>query len=845
MPAHNEPVSNRLLIAGVASLGLVAVAVASLRATSPGEPPQAPAVSDAAAARAVIDRYCVTCHNQRLKTAGLALDALDLSTVGGSVEVWEKVVRKLRAHEMPPPNAPRPSAPVLARTAAWFEAAADAFAQANPNPGRVAVHRLNRREYANAIRDLLDLELDPRALLANDEPDQLSFENLASVLSVSPALLDNYLSAAYRVSRLALADPATPPVVETYTVPMNLVQDDRIGDDLPFGSQGGLFVTHHFPADGDYEFKVTLRRQLYLYLVGMGEPHQLDVRVDGKRVARFQVGGEGKGRTAPESFAGNTQGDPEWEVYMHTADEHLRVKVPVTAGSHSVGVSFVRRYREPEGILQPPQRGFARTTNELYYGSPAVDHVSIAGPFARADAASRQAPADSPSRRRIFTCRPAARRDSRESASEEPCARQILSALASRAYRRPLASADMDVLLDFFQAGRAEGGFESGIERGLERILASPSFLFRVVTRPPAPSGPFRLTDLDLASRLSFFVWSSIPDEALLREATAGRLRSPEMLRRQVRRLLADARSSALVDGFAIQWLKLGKIAGVVPDVDAFPDFDENLRDAMMQETRAFVATQLRENRPIPELISADYSFLNERLAKHYGIRDVYGSHMRKVGFTDGVRGGLLGQAAIMTATSYPNRTSPVLRGKWLLDTILGSPPPAPPPDVPSLEEGASKTGTLSMREQMEAHRRNPTCAACHVRMDPLGFSLENFDALGKYRTATAAGPVDSAATMPDGTEVRGVAGLKRLIAAEQDMFVRTFTEKLLSYALGRGIEASDMPAVRAIARQSASGGYRWSDIVEAIAVSTPFTMSTAPEAARPPGSPSRTSASR
>jgi mono/diheme cytochrome c family protein len=807
---------DRSLIAGVAVLGLIAVA--SLRAASPAEPPQAPTAADSVAARAVLDRYCVTCHNQRLKTGGLALDTLDLAAVGGNVEVWEKVVRKLRAHEMPPPTAPRPDAPTLARTAAWFESAADAHALANPNPGRVAVHRLNRREYTNAIRDLLDLQLDPKTLLANDEPDQLSFENLASVLSVSPALLDNYLSAAYRVSRLAMADPATPQVVETYTVPMSLVQDDRIGDDLPFGSQGGLFVTHHFPADGDYEFAVTLRRQLYLYLIGMGEPHQLDVRVDGRRVARFSVGGEGKGRTAPESFAGNTQGDPGWEVYMHTADEHLRVKVPVTAGSHTVAVSFVRRYREPEGILQPPQRGFARTTNELYYGSPAVDHISIAGPVPGRGDVPRRAATDSPSRRRIFTCRP-------PTAQQEQCARQILSALATRAYRRPVAAADVEVLLEFFQAGRAEGGFEAGIERGLERILASPSFLFRVVTAPPAAGGTFRLTDLDLASRLSFFLWSSIPDEELLREASAGRLRAPDALRRQVRRLLADRRSSALVDGFTVQWLKLGKIAGVVPDVDAFPDFDENLRDAMVQETRAFVASQLRDNRPIPELISANHSFLNERLARHYGVADVYGSHMRRVEFADGVRGGLLSQAAVMTATSYPNRTSPVLRGKWLLDNILGSPPPAPPADVPSLDESASKTKMLSMREQMEAHRRNPTCAACHVRMDPLGFALENFDALGKYRTATVAGPVDSAATMPDGTEVRGVAGLRQLIAGEQEMFVRTFTEKLLSYALGRGVEASDLPAVRAIARQSASGGYRWSDIVEAIATSTPFTM--------------------
>ena len=811
---------------------LASVSMRAIPSVQEAAPPASPAARDAADARALLDRYCVTCHNQRLKTAEVSLDTLDLAAVGDRVELSEKVVRKLRAGEMPPPGAPRPPAAELAGTAAWFESRLDAAAAARPNPGRVAVHRLNRREYTNAIRDLLGLELDQEALLADDEPDHQSFENLASVLSVSPALVDNYLAAAYRVSRLAMAGAAMSQVVETYTVPMNLVQDERIGDDLPFGSQGGLFVTHHFPADGDYEFAVTLRRQLYLYIIGMGEPHQLDVRIDGARVARFSVGGEGTGRAAPESFAGNTQGDPAWEVYMHTADEHLRVRVPVTAGTHAVSVSFVRRYREPEGILQPPQRGFARTTNELYRGSPAVDRVSIAGPLSQAGSGARPVVSDPASRRRIFVCRPAdarPRRGSRESSeSEDMCARQIFSKLATRAYRRPATEADLRTLLEFYRAGHAEGGFESGIERGLERVLAAPSFLFRVVT-PPASGGTFRLNDLDLASRLSFFLWSSIPDESLLADAIAGRLRLPDVLRRQVRRMLGDPRSSSLVDGFAMQWLKLGKIAGVVPDVDAFPDFDENLRDAMVQETRAFVASQLREDRPVPEMIAANYSFLNERLARHYGIPDVYGSHLRKVTFADGARGGLLGQAAIMTATSYPNRTSPVLRGKWLLDNILGSPPPAPPSDVPSLDESASKVKPVSIREQMEAHRRNPTCAACHVRMDPLGFSLENFDALGKWRSRTAAGPVDSVATMPDGAQIRGVAGLKALIASEKDMFVRTFTEKLLSYAVGRGVEATDMPAVRAITKRAASGGYRWSDLIEAMVASTPFTMSTTP----------------
>jgi mono/diheme cytochrome c family protein len=468
------------IVVAVAALGLLGlVSMQAVPAAQEAAAPAPRAVTDASVARTVLDRYCVTCHNQRLKSAGVSLDSLDLTALGDDVELSEKVVRKLRAREMPPPGAPRPPAAELARTATWLESMLDVAAATHPNPGRVAVHRLNRREYTNAIRDLLGLELDQKTLLADDEPDQQSFENLASVLSVSPALVDNYLAAAYRVSRLAMAGSAASRVVDTYTVPMNLVQDDRVGDDLPLGSQGGLFVTHHFPADGDYEFAVTLRRQLYLYIIGMGEPHQLDVRIDGARVARFSVGGEGTGRTAPESFAGNTQGDPGWEIYMHTADEHLRVRVPVTAGTHSVGVSFVRRYREPEGILQPPQRGFARTTNELYHGSPAVDHVSIAGPLSQPGSAARPAVSDSASRRRIFVCRPTAVRQ------EEVCARQIFSKLATRAYRRPATEADLRTLLEFYRAGRADGGFESGIERGLERILAAPSFLCTPMSREP------------------------------------------------------------------------------------------------------------------------------------------------------------------------------------------------------------------------------------------------------------------------------------------------------------------------------------------------------------------------
>jgi mono/diheme cytochrome c family protein len=764
--------------------------------------------------RAVLEKSCVTCHNERLKTAGLTLDKMDVERIGDGAEVWEKVARKFRTQEMPPPGRPRPDQATYGAIASFLEKALDDTAAAKPNPGSVAVHRLNRAEYANAVRDLLGLEVDAQSLLAADEPDHQSFDNIASVLSVSPALLDGYLSAAAKVSRLAVGDPTIIPVVDTYDVPAGLNQDDRINEDLPFGSQGGTAIRHHFPLDGEYKIKVLLRRQIYLYIIGMGEPHQMEVRVDGALVKRFTVGGEGKGMTTPESFVGNTQGDPAWEVYMQTADAGLEVRVPLKAGTREVGVSFVRNHWEPEGVLQPPQRGFARTSNELYYGKPAVAQVLIQGPYegVRAD--------DTPSRRKVFVCRPS------DSAAEEPCAKQILSTLARRAYRRPVTEEDVRTLLSFYKTGRAEGGFDVGIQRGLERILAGPSFLFRIERQPAhmAPGTVYRLSDLELASRLSFFLWSSIPDDELLDLANRGRLKDPQVLEQQVRRLLDDPRSKALVDNFANQWLKLGKIAGVVPDANAQPDFDENLREAMQLETQRFILSQLREDRSVMDLLTANYTYVNERLARHYRIPDIYGNHLRRVTFTDGVRGGLLGQASILTVTSYPDRTSPVVRGKWLLENMLGAPPPPPPPDVPALKESGTE-GPRSVRQRMEAHRRNPACAVCHVRMDPLGFSLENFDSLGKWRTVSDGAPIDAAAALPDGTQFEGVAGLRQLLVSHRDDFLRTFTEKLLAYSIGRGVEYYDLPAVRKITREAAANNYRWSSLIAGIVRSTPFTM--------------------
>jgi len=816
--------------------------------------PPSPAASN------IINRYCVTCHNGRLKTAGLALDGLDLQHVGDGAEQWEKVVTKLRTGEMPPPGRPRPDAATYAAVASALEQELDAAAAAKPHPGRVPVHRLNRTEYANAIRDLLGLEIDARALLSSDEADQEGFDNVASVLSVSPALLENYLSAARSLSRLAVGDPALHPVIDTFKISKALVQDERLGDDQPFGSQGGALIRYYFPLDAEYSIKVLLRRQEYDYIIGMGEPHEIDFRLDGVRLKRFKVGGEAKGMTNPENFAGNTQGDPEFEEYMHTADANLELRVPVKAGAHEVSVSFVKRFWEPEGVLQPPQTGFGRTTNEYYHGNPAVEIVSIGGPY------GVPATGDSPARRKVFIC----------NTRDEACARKILSTLAARAYRRPVTESDIQTLLDFYRAGRASElgvagvparaaarlrsngraasnlaselgvagvpseqrprvnraapNFDAGIQRGIERILAAPSFLFRIEREPVGVTAgsSYRLSDLDLASRLSFFLWSNIPDDELRDAAVRGKLNDRIALEQQVQRMLRDPRSKALVDNFASRWLELSKISGVVPDTELYPEFDENLRDAMEQETKLFVGSQVRDNRSVVELLTADYSFLNERLAAHYGIRNIYGNHFRRVTLTDRKRGGLLGQSSVLTVTSYPNRTSVTMRGRWLLANLLGAPPPPPPPDIPALKEAGAEGQPRSLRERMEQHRSNPACASCHQRMDPLGFSLENFDALGKWRTSSDGAAIDPSASFPDGTKFEGIEGLRTLLVSHKEDFVRTLSGKLLAYAIGRGLDYHDMPAIRRVVRDAATADYSWASVVAGIVTSTPFSMAVA-----------------
>ncbi len=766
--------------------------------------------------RALLDRYCVTCHNERLRTAGLTLDTVDVANVVGEAEVWEKVVRKLRAGAMPPGGRPRPDRGASAALVAWLETELDRAAAESPNPGRrPAVHRLNRTEYANAVGALLDLEVDARELLPADDTDVHGFDNIANVLSTSPALLERYMSAARKVSRRAIGIAPAGPSLHTYEVPQELFQAARMSEDLPFGSRGGFAIRHHFPVDAEYVIRVRLQRSLYGHVRGIATRHELDVRLEGALLQRFSVGGEDAGPPPPSGFAGTVDASPEWEKYASEADAGLDVRVRVKAGTRVVGVSFVPQVWVAEDVRQPRHTGFGADTSAMLESDPAVESVEIGGPY------GVEGPGETPSRERVFVCRPTGPSD------EATCAATILSTLARRAYRRPVTEADIETLLGFYNA-RPGASFDARIQLGLQMILADPEFLYRVEYDPPdLPDGTvYRISDLELASRLSFFLWSSIPDDELLAVATRGELSDPAVLRQQVRRMLADARSRALVENFTGQWLVLRNIKDVEPDPNLLPEFDENLREAFQRETELFVESQLRDDRSVVDLLSADYTFLNERLARHYGIPNVYGSHLRRVRVDGTERGGLLGHGSLLTVTSYPNRTSPVLRGKWLLENILGAPPPEPPPDVPALEERGADGQPQSVRARLEAHRANPVCAACHAPMDPLGFALEHFDAVGMWRSTDAGTPIDASGTLPDGRAFQGFAGLRELLVTEyRDQFVSTVVEKLLTYALGRELHYYDAPAVRQIRQTAASTDHRWSSIILGIIESTPFQM--------------------
>ena len=798
---------NSLLRAGVA-LAMLAAGVGSAAAG------QAGAETAAAPGRALLDRYCVACHNERLRTAGLRLDAADPANVAADPALWEKVVRKLRAGAMPPAPRPRPDEAAYARFVEGLETRLDAAAAADPNPGRTeAFHRLNRAEYRNAVRDLLDLDVDVAELLPADD-GSYGFDNVAGVLGVSPTLLERYLTAAKRVSRLAVGGPGLPPTALTFRRAADDAQDARLAG-LPFGTRGGMAISYNFPADAEYRIRVRLGRDTADNLAAFPDRHDLDVSLDGERLRTFTVG-----EPAPEGAPRNGDEYRAWRARQRLADEDWVLRVPVPAGPRTLRAAFRKKTSAyPETIRQPYLRPYTNTTGGDTRYQPYVESVVVTGPYA----ASGAPPAvETPSRARVFTCRPAAGGgpDARE------CAREILSTLARRAYRRPVTGRDLDVLLSFYDDGARGGGFEAGVERALRRLLASPEFLFRVVRDPAgaAPGTNYRLTALELASRLSFFLWSSIPDDELLDAAEDGRLREPEELRAQVRRMLADERASALVENFAGQWLYLRNVPALVPDENRFPDFGEALRRALRRETELFVESVLREDRGVLDLLTADYTFVNERLARHYGIPGVRGSHFRRVAQPDAARRGLLGHGSILAATAYPTRTSPVLRGKWVLENLLGTPPPLPPPDVPSLEETAGDGRPLSMREAMERHRANPVCASCHRLMDPPGFALEQFDAVGRHRTRNEAGaPIDASGTLPDGTVFEGAAGLRAALLKRPELFVTTLTEKLLTYALGRGVEHYDAPAVRAVVRDAERGGFRFSSIVLGIVESLPF----------------------
>ena len=749
----------------------------------------------------MLDQYCVTCHNDRLETGGLTLEGVNLGDIAGNAELWEKVVQKLRAGAMPPQPRPRPDQPTYDGIRFWLEAELDRAAAANLNPGRTeALHRLSRTEYRNVIRDLLGLDVDVTDLLPADDTSY-GFDNIAGVLGVSPTLMERYLVAARKISRLAIGSPVPSPVAETFRIASDLGQDAHIAG-LPFGTRGGTLLDFNFPEDAEYVISIVPDGPLFI------EAHQLEVTLDGERVELFSVGralepGERRGEYATEADA-------------------REVRLRVNAGPHQVGVTFLKKTAaEQERTRKLYLRPF---TGEGSGGDsrfqPYVERVTITGPY---ESSGSRPAIDTPSRARLFICQPPPDDDVAATA----CATNILSTLARRAFRRPVADDDVQRLLTFYEQGAAAGGFDGGIELALRRLLVSPEFLFRIEEDPEgaAPGTPYALSDLELASRLSFFVWSSIPDDELLEVAIRGELQNPSVLEAQTRRLLDDPRAKALVTNFAGQWLSLRNAAAVQPDEDQFPDFGEDLRQGFRRETELLFESILRENRSVVELLSADYTFINERLARHYGIPNVRGSHFRRVSLDDPARAGLLGHGSILTVTSHANRTSPVVRGKWVLENILGNPPPPPPPNVPALEE--TTTGKqLTMREAMEQHRANPVCASCHRVMDPMGLALEPFDAIGRRRTPNQTKtPMDLTGVLPDGTTFEGPEGLRAALLAHPDRFVTTLTQKLVTYAIGRGVEYYDAPAVRAITRAAADDDYRLTTLILGVVKSTPFRM--------------------
>lgn len=768
--------------------------------------------------RSLVDKYCVSCHNQKLKTAGLTLDTVDFTQPGANADVLERVLRKVSTGQMPPAGRPRPDRVAAGQFSTALASALDRAASASPNPGRVAVHRLNRLEYVNTVRDLLALEMDPALLPADN--GGVGFDNNADILSITPALMNRYMSAATKVSRLALGDPTIRPATQLYKASDWATQTGRGDEELPFGSRGGFVVRHAFPLDGNYEFKVRLQRNFFGGTIrGIDDEHQVEVRVDGARVQQWRVGGKYKGADPGILIA--IPEDQKYEQELHAyhldADKDFNFALPVKAGTRVVTASFTG-HRAGVDEMVPLRPRSIKSSNFDDASAPSIGTIEVSGPHAA------KAPEDTPSRRQVFVCRPTTAQD------EELCARRILTTLARRAYRRPTTETDVKELMRLYTAGRQDGqdgSFDGGIGRALEGLLSMPAFLFRLEQDPvsASPGQSYKISGRELASRLSYFLWKSMPDDELIDLGERGRLLEPAVLTQQVKRMLADAKATRFMNDFVNQWLTIRNLQAMEPDPNIFPDFDDNLRQAMLKETELFFESQVRDNAGALDLLTAKYTFLNQQLARHYGVSNVYGSHFRRVPVTNDVRSGLLGHASVLTVSSYAHRTSVVIRGKWILENLLGTPPPAPPPNVPPLKENDGKAPPKALRDRMEQHRANPVCASCHARMDPLGFAFENFDAIGKWRENEDGVPIDASSTLVDGTSVAGPSGFRQLLLDRKDQFTGTLVEKLLSYAMARQVEYYDQPTVRQLIRDGAKTGYKWQPLILAIVSSQPFQM--------------------
>jgi len=777
---------------------LFAIVIAATAAVGRAQQPAAGRAADGKLADTIVDqittRYCVDCHNSEEKSGGLALDVISRDDVSQHLEQWEKVARKLRARQMPPAKSPRPDEPTYRAVLAALEASLDKAAAAQPNPGRTETfRRLNRTEYQNTIRDLLAIDVEAAALLPADESSH-GFDNI-TITDLSPTLLNRYVSAAQKISRMAVGRAPRAPGGETFRIRADVTQDTHI-EGLPIGTRGGTLISYNFPQNGQYEIQIRLMRDRNDAVESLRDTQELEVLLDRERVDLLTIKPPGRGQSDLE------------------VDANLKTRLNVTAGTHKVGVAFIKR---GSSLLESERQPLNVHFNFYRHPrlGPAVYEVSIIGPL------EASGPGDTPSRQRVFICQPTG------SGDEQECAKRIVANLARQAYRRPINDSDLQAPLELYRQGRKEGDFEAGIEAALSALLVNPQFLLRIERQPAGvpPGTVYRIDGVELASRLSYFLWSSTPDDELLDLAAAGQLSRPEVLRQQVQRMLADERSRSLVTNFAGQWLYLRNLEAVIPDMRLFQDFDDNLRQAMRQETELLFDSVVREDRSVLGLIKSDYTFLNERLARHYGVPYVFGSQFRRVALDEAShRGGLLRQGSILAVTSYATRTSPVIRGKWVLENILGTPPPPPPGNVPALKDN-TVAANLSVRQRLAEHRANEACAACHNFMDPVGFALENFDAIGRWRDTEEGQAVDATGGLPDGSEFVGVGGLEQAVLSRPDMFVGTLTEKLLTFALGRGVEYYDAPAIRKIVRDARAEDYRFSSLIVGIATSTPFQM--------------------